>query len=221
MSEITPDVDIVIGLHRVVRRPAEGRIEIFRCVHGLEVGLFIPPERWSEKPTWRVIMQENLVPDLHVDLTDHLEGHTARVVPRMNRPAPEIGKKGPWRSSAISRTCIEIFGRGFERDKARLPQGDFSYVVHWADGTRFSGRYRPAWRSASCEGTRFRMQVASFRDELNGRIREVAGLAPTPSRFLHDGLRSAESAREEYLREINAASAARDQAIHILGRCDI
>jgi hypothetical protein len=220
MKELTSDVDVVIGLHRVVRQPAEGRIEIFRFVRDLEIGLFIPPERWSEKPSWRVIIQDDSVPDLYVDLTDHDEGHTVRIVPRMNPPAPDIGKKEPWRSSAISRANIEIYDRGFKRDQARVPQGDFTYVVHWADETKFDGLFRPSWRSARYEGNVFRTPVTDFRCELKSRIREASGLAPTPARFLRDGLQSAESARTEYLKKVRASPAARQRAIHILGRCE-
>lgn len=218
---MSTDVDLMVGSCRVVRRPAEGRIEIFRSIHGVEIGLFVPPEHWSGGPYWRIIEPKDPVPDVCVDLTDHLAGHTVSIGPRINPPAPEIGKPKPWRSSALSRADIELDRRGFVRDFAGEPQGFCSYVIHWADGTTLEGDYSSAWKWCCVEGKTFRMNSSSFRDAIRERLREEAGLAPTPERFLRDGLETPAKARQDYLREVDSHPQARSSALHILRSCAI
>lgn len=220
-DELTANADVIVGLHRVLRHPRGGRLQEFRWIHGLEVGLYAPHEGGGDQPYWRILLPENPVLSVCVDLTDHAAGHTVSVPAGMVEPAPRLGWDEPRHFSALRGADIELWNRGNERDRAGEPQGAFSYVIRWADGTTLEGEFSTTWRAACVEGRAFRRPTALFMDEVKTRLREEAGLAPTPERFLRDGFVSEASARQAYLGEVIAQPEVQHRALHILRSCEL
>lgn len=220
-KDLNADADLIVGLHRVVRCPRGGRLQEFRWIHGLEVGLYTPNEGRGDQPHWRILLPENPVLGVCVDLTDNASGQTVSIPASVCWSAPRNFGEDPPRVSPLMGAAIELWNRGYERDKAGQPQTAFTYVVHWADGTMIEGEFVSQWRTACVDGQSFRRPVDDFKDVVKMRLREEAGLAPTPDRFLCDGLVPEVEARQAYLREVKSRPELQHLALHILRSCEV